>query len=100
MKSKSQAEQDGMRERLDAQVSQVRANFEAAEEARRSSLNSLFKRAEGFNDKQLDAIRNMRSEVEAGLAEVQRTVRTEISDRMEAERRLADSVHDAAKLLA
>merc|ERR1719310_1430317 len=94
MKSKSQAEQDGLRERLDSQVLQVRANFEAAEEARRSSLHSLFKRAEGFNDKQLDAIRSIRSELEAGMSEVQRAIRTEISDRIEAERRLSDSVRD------
>jgi len=92
-----QAEAATLRENVESQLAQSQSARAAEEEARLASLASLFKRVEGATERQLDAVKGLRSEVDAGLREVREAVQAETEARVEGERRIIAEVGEVSR---
>eukprot|EP00929_Paragymnodinium_shiwhaense_P015302 TRINITY_DN123374_c0_g1_i1.p1 TRINITY_DN123374_c0_g1~~TRINITY_DN123374_c0_g1_i1.p1 ORF type:complete len:1008 (-),score=308.08 TRINITY_DN123374_c0_g1_i1:165-3188(-) len=89
-----------VRERMEQQIAQLQVGRAAEEEARKASTQSLFKRVEGAAERQLESLRALRQEVDAGLKGASEAVRAENAGRAEAERRIMTEAAETSRSIA
>jgi len=94
------AEDSALKERVDLQLAQLQTARSTEEDARRSSMASLFKRAEATAERQLEANRNLQQEIDAGFKQATDQLHAENAGRLEAERRLLTDTMEGYRTIA
>eukprot|EP00398_MALV-I-01_sp_L67-1_P000449 gene449-899_t len=100
LKKREDVERNSITEYMNQKLQQFVQSYTAAEDARTSSLSSLYQRVEGFQEKQIEQMRTIRGDITENVSEMQNMLRSEITNRLTSEQKLGDSIRDAMKFLA
>mmetsp|Transcript_42297 Transcript_42297/g.76687 ORF Transcript_42297/g.76687 Transcript_42297/m.76687 type:complete len:1082 (+) Transcript_42297:44-3289(+) len=93
----ARSEVAGVKESLEGVAKQLQTWRVSEEEQRRSSENAMVAKGQTAADKQLEALRSLRQEMESSVGELRRGVKEETSIRLAAEQRLGSNMQEAVQ---